>query len=157
MLKYIKSIPALSLVTLFAVSIVILLMFYLGGGADVEINGETWNQPTYTNTLLNWTYALMIIAAGITVIVSLVRFVMTFVDSPKKGIQNLLILALFAAVFFVAWGMGSEETLNIIGYDGTDNSGVMARFSDMCLYATYILVGGTILAWLGSALYSKLK
>ncbi len=157
MFKFIKSIPAVSLVVLFAISVVVLLMFYLGGGADVEINGETWNQPTYTNMLLNWTYILFVIAAGITVIVSLVRFIMTFVESPMKGVKNLIIFALFAAVFFISWSLGTEEKLDIIGYDGTDNEGVMARFTDMCLWSVYILVAGTILSWICSSLYAKLK
>ncbi len=157
MSKLFNKIPTYLLLILFAVSVVIMLMFYLGGGSMVDINGEEWNQPTYTNLLLNWTYTLCFATIAITLLVSVVKFVMNFIESPKKGVKSLLVICLFAAVFVVSWAMGSEETLDIIGYDGTDNSGVMARFTDMCLYATYILVAGTILSGLGSALYSKLK
>lgn len=157
MRKLFKLIPTYLLWILFLISIVIILMVYLGGGTQVDINGETWSQPTYTDTLLNWAYTLCFATIGITLIISLAKFIMDFIANPAKGIKSLVVLVLFVAVFFISWNLGSEKPIEITGYDGTDNAGVMARFSDMCLYVTYTLVVGTLLAWIGSSLYSKIK
>lgn len=155
--KFLNLLPKLSLWLLAAISVVITIVFFVGGGNEVEINGETWNAPTYTDLFINWAYVLGAIAIVLTLGFAIVSFVKTFINEPKKAIKTLVILVVFAAIFFISWSLGSEEKLDIIGYEGTDNQGVMARFSDMCIYTAYILFAGTILSMLITFIVSKLK
>lgn len=155
--KIMKNLPKITLYALLIVSVIISVMFWVGGSSDVVINGETWNEPTYTGLYLNWAYVLAAIALCLTIIIAIVRFMLNFVANPKKGLSTLLVLLVFAGVFVIAWAMGSDARLDIIGYDGTDNEGVMARYSDMCLYAAYILAGGTIVSLIVTAIYAKFK
>ena len=155
--KLYNLLPKLSLWLLAAISVVITVVFFVGGGNEVEINGETWNAPTYTDLFIKWAYILGVIAIVLTLGFAIVSFIKTFINEPKKAVKSLVILVVFAAIFFISWSLGSEEKLDIIGYEGTDNQGVMAKFSDMCIFTAYILFAGTILSMLVTFIISKIK
>jgi len=157
MSKFLNKLPKLSLWVLFAVSIVISLLFWVGGSEQVEINGNPWDQPFFTDALLDWAYILFGLAILITLVVTVKQFIEMFKISAKKGLTALAVILAFAAVFVISWSLGSSETINIIGYDGTDNTGLWAQFADMCVYSMYILAIGTILTIIGTAVYSKIK
>jgi hypothetical protein len=53
--------------------------------------------------------------------------------------------------------MGSDAKVDIIGYEGTENVGFMARLTDAIMYLTYILTGATIVTLVFGAVYSKIK
>lgn len=155
--KFLNLLPKFSLWLLAAISVVITIVFYVGGGNEVEINGETWNAPTYTDLFLNWSFVLGAIAIILTLGFAIVSFVKTLMNEPKKAVKSLVILVAFAAIFFISWSLGSEDKIDIIGYEGTDNQGIMAKFSDMCIYTAYILFAGTIISWFVTFIISKLK
>ena len=157
MSKFLNNLPKISLWVLFAVSIVVSVLFWVGGSEQVEINGNPWDQPYFTDALLDWSYILCGLAILITLAVTLVQFVAAFKENAKKGWTSLAVLAAFVAVFVVSWFLGSSETINIIGYEGTDNSGFWAQFTDMCVYSMYILSIGTVLTIIGTVVYSKIK
>ena len=56
----------------------------------------------------------------------------------------------------LCWALGSPEEMHIVGYEGTDNVGVMARMTDACLYLTYILLSATVLTMICGYCYTKL-
>lgn len=155
--KLMDNLPKITLYALIAVSLVFTVMFWVGGQSEVEINGEYWSEPVYTGLYLNWAYVLCGIALVLTLLIALVKFVINFTSNPKKGVAALLVMIAFVAVFVISWYLGSDARLEIIGYEGTDNEGVMARYSDMCLYSAYILAAGTVLSMIVSSLYAKLK
>lgn len=155
--KLMNKLPQIAMYTLLVLSLVFTAMFWLGGGSDVEINGETWNEPTYSGLYLNWAYILCGIAVALILIISIWKFVTSFIANPKKGVMTLVVLVIFAAVFVISWYLGSDAKLDIIGYEGTDNQGVMARYSDMCLFTAYALAAAAVLSMLVTSLYSKIK
>lgn len=155
--KLMDNLPKITLYALIAVSLVFTVMFWVGGQSEVEINGEYWSEPVYTGLYLNWAYVLCGIALVLTLLIALVKFVINFTSNPKKGVAALLVMIAFVAVFVISWYLGSDARLEIIGYEGTDNEGVMVRYSDMCLYSAYILAAGTVLSMIVSSLYAKLK
>ncbi|MBO8440276.1 MAG: hypothetical protein IAC51_06450 [bacterium] len=157
MRKFVKIFPKILMWVLFGLSLIVVGLFFLGGSHSEIINGEELNAPDYTNTLIVWCYILSAIAISVTIVVTLIRFVMNFKDDPKKGLKSLAIIVSLIVVILISWNLGSPEKVEIIGYEGTANEGVMAQFSDMCLYVMYILCAGTVLAMFGSALYSKLR
>ena len=156
--KFIEKLPKFTLWALFAISLVIAGFFIFGGQTEVEGNGgELLPTPVYTGLFLNWTYALLAIAIIATLVASVFTFVTNFRKNPKKGIGTLAVLVVFASVFVISWFTGSPEKLEIIGYEGTDNVGFWAQYADMCMIATIIFASATILALIGSTLYSKIK
>jgi ABC-type branched-subunit amino acid transport system permease subunit len=93
----------------------------------------------------------------VTIVAAVSSFITSFRRDTKKAIGTLVVLGVFALVFVISWFMGSPEKLEIIGYEGTDNVGFWAQYSDMCMCATIIFASATLLALVGTTLYSKIK
>jgi hypothetical protein len=53
--------------------------------------------------------------------------------------------------------LGSPEKIDILGYEGTDNVGNMARMSDAIMYLVYILTISTVAALVWGVIYTKIK
>ncbi len=151
-------ITKITLWALLAITIVVGGLFFFGGdGVPYEVGGDAMWNPLFTDTLIYWMYVLIALALCITIGLSLMQFVQSFIANPKKGAKSLSILIAFAAVFVISWFMGSADEIEIIGYEGTNNVGFWAQFTDMCIYSIYILAAGTVLALVGTIAYSKIK
>lgn len=158
MSKFIEKIPGISALVLGLISVVLVLLIYVGGNADsLMVGEEALTVPKFTDPLLYWSYFLLILALGLTVILTLVAFVKQLIDSPASAMKTLLPLLAFVLVFVVSWFLGSGEKISIIGYEGTENEGFWAQFSDMLIYASYALFIGLALTIVGASLYRKFK
>ena len=156
--KFIENLPKYTLWVLFAISLVVSGIFIFGGSMEIEGNaGEMLSTFVHTDLFLNWTYILFALSVVITLFAAISSFITTFRKNLKKGIGTIVVLVVFAFLFGVSWFLGSPEELTIVGYEGTDNVGFWAQYSDMCLWATIIFSVATILALVGSTLYSKIK
>lgn len=158
MSKLIDKIPGISALVLVAVSVILVTLIYVGGnGAPIDFAGESLTVPKFTDALLYWTYALTILAVCITILGALSNYVKEFISAPKSALKSLIPLVLFALVFIVAWNLGTGERMSIIGYEGTENEGFWAQFSDMMIYVIYALFIGIGLTIVGSRIYVKFK
>lgn len=159
MSKLTEKIPGIAALVLVVVSILLVLLVYVGGNADSILNGagEELTVPKFTDALLYWTYALVIATLFITLFMAGLGFIKSMVSNPASALKSLIPIALFVLIFVVAWSLGSGEKLNIIGYEGTENVGNWARFSDMMVYSIYALLIAVILTIVGSSIYTKLK
>lgn len=150
-----------ALYAMFAIILIVLALFYLGGDAtgDALIPGvdpEMW-QPAQTEALLYLTYVLLGVAIAATVIGALFQFGAALKDNPANAIKSLLGLVLLVVVLVVAWTMGSSTPLEIPGYSGTDNVPFWLKLTDMFLYSIYILLFVTIVAIIVSGIKKKLS
>ena len=137
-----KLIPKITLWILLALGILVSVMFYVGGSeGSLEVAGDFLDIPKYTNMMLVWNYILL----GIVCLVN-----------TKKSLRQLCVVVAFVVLVIVCWSLGSAEEVHIIGYEGTDNVGAMARLSDACLYMSYILLCGTLCAMIFGYCYTKL-
>ena len=156
--KIVEKLPKFTLWALFAISLVVSCVFLFGGETEIEGNaGELLSTYVHTNLFLNWTYALFAIAVLVTLVATIASFITSFRKDTKKALGTLAVLVVFALVFVISWFIGSPEKLEIIGYEGTDNVGFWAQYSDMCMWATIIFSAATILSLVGSVLYTKIK
>ena len=156
--KIVEKLPKFTLWALFAISLVVSAIFLFGGEMEIEGNaGELLSTYVHTNLFLNWIYILFAIAVVVTVFAAIGSFITSFRRNTKKAIGTLVVLVVSALVFVISWFIGSPEKLEIIGYEGTDNVGFWAQYSDMCLWATIIFSAATILSLVGSVLYTKIK
>ncbi|NLX41728.1 MAG: hypothetical protein GXY75_07555 [Bacteroidales bacterium] len=136
-MKYSKYIQYL----LFAVSIVLLAVFYL------THTGSTTDKILDVN--LFWAYALIGIGAVLALIFPLAKAFKT-----KKGIITILIL--IAGVVVVIGGCyllapGTPIELN------QEVSAATFKFTDTALYVTYVFVAASIIALLWSAIRNSFK
>ena len=147
-----------ALYAMFAIILIVLGLFYLGGdaqGADViaGVDPEMW-QPANTNALLMLIYGLFGLAVAATVVAAVFQFGAALKDSPANAIKSLVLLVV---VLVIAWAAGDGTPMNIPGYDGTDNVPFWLKLTDMFLYSIYILLFVTIVAIIASGIKKKIS
>ena len=158
MSKLIGNISKFTILVLGIISVILVALIYFGGNAESLIVGEdSLTVPKFTDTLIYWCYILIALTICITLGFSLFGFIKKLIESPKDGVKSLAVIAIFVILFVVAWMIGSPEKISIIGYEGTDNFGFWAQFTDMIIYATYALFIAIIGTIAGAGIYTKLK
>ena len=152
------NISKFTILVLGIISVILVALIYFGGNAESLIVGEdSLTVPKFTDTLIYWCYILIALTICITLGFSLYGFIKKLIESPKDGVKSLAVIAIFVILFVVAWMIGSPEKISIIGYEGTDNFGFWAQFTDMIIYATYALFIAIIGTIAGAGIYTKLK
>ena len=112
-----------------------------------ELSGYEYLVWFRTDIALIWAYLLILV----TLIASIVFPFIAILSNPKGLIRLGAVLAGAAVLVVIAYVLSKDTAIEIIGYDGTDNSdpGVL-KMIDTVLFVTYMLFG---LA-LGSILYA---
>jgi hypothetical protein len=112
-----------------------------------ELSGYEYLVWFRTDIALIWAYLLILV----TLIASIVFPFIAILSNPKGLIRLAAVLAGAAVLVVIAYVLSKDTAIEIIGYDGTDNSdpGVL-KMIDTVLFVTYMLFG---LA-LGSILYA---
>ena len=140
------------------VGIIATALFFLGGSeGSLEVAGDFLDIPKFTNVLLYWIYALVVLVILATFGFVLAKLVETFKVDPKRGLTSVLVVLGAVALCALCWFLGSPEKVEILGYEGADNVGNMARMSDAIMYLVYILTASTVVALLWGVIYTKVK
>ena len=140
------------------VGIVATAMFFLGGSeGSLEVAGDFLDIPKFSDVFLYWIYALVVLVILTTFGFVLAKLVETFKVDPKAGIRSILVVLVAVGLCALCWFLGSPEKMEIIGYEGTDNVGNMARLSDAMMYLVYILTASTVVALVWGVIYTKVK
>jgi len=155
-MKNYKLIPKITLWVLMALGVIFSIMFYAGGSeGTLEVAGDFLNIPRFSNLFLVWNYILVGLVCCITLGVVIWEFVKTYQVDKKKALSSLAVVVGFVCLILLCWFIGSPAEVKIIGYEGEDNVGTMARLSDACLYLTYILTCATICALIWGVIHTK--
>lgn len=157
-MKNYKLFPKVTLWVLMVVGIIATALFFLGGSeGSLEVAGDFLDIPKFTNALLFWIYALVVLVILVTFGFVLAKLVETFKVDPKAGVRSVLVVLAAVGLCALCWFLGSPEKIEILGYEGTDNVGNMARMSDAIMYLVYILTASTIAALVWGVIYTKVK
>jgi hypothetical protein len=157
-MKNYKLFPKVTLWVLMVVGIVATALFFLGGSeGSLEVAGDFLDIPKFTNVLLYWIYALVVLVILATFGFVLAKLIETFKVDPKAGIRSVVVVLAAVALCALCWFLGSPEKVEILGYEGTDNVGNMARMSDAIMYLVYILTASTVAALVWGVIYTKVK
>ena len=134
---------------LMAASIVSAIVFY-GIGFDE-------NNPANADQLLGVAYAFVALGLGVSVFLSLLNFVKTLTQEPKKALKTLVGPLIIVAIVAVSYAISDGTPLKILGYDGTDNVPSMLKFADTALFSMYALSVIAILMVIGSSVNKLFK
>ena len=157
-MKNYKLIPKVTLWVLMAVGIIASVMFFVGGSeGSLEVAGDFLDIPKFTDILLYWNYVLVGVVILVTFGFVIAKLVETFKVDPKRGITSVLVVIAAVALCALCWVLGSPEKVEILGYEGTDNVGNMARMSDAIMYLVYILTASTVAALVWGVIYTRVK
>ena len=157
-MKNYKLFPKVTLWVLMLVGIVATAMFFLGGSeGSLEVAGDFLDIPKFSDVFLYWIYALVGLVILVTFGFVLAKLVETFKVDPKAGVRSILVVLAAVGLCALCWFLGSPEKIEILGYEGTDNVGNMARMSDAIMYLVYILTASTVAALVWGVIYTKVK
>ena len=157
-MKNYKLFPKVTLWVLMIVGIIATAMFFFGGSeGSLEVAGDFLDIPKFTNVLLYWIYALVVLVILVTFGFVIAKLVETFKVDPKRGLTSVLVVLAAVALCALCWFLGSPEKIEILGYEGTDNVGNMARMSDAIMYLVYILTASTVAALVWGVIYTRVK
>ena len=157
-MKDYKLFPKITLWVLMIVGIIASVMFFAGGSeGSLEVAGDFLNSPKFTDILLYWIYVLVGLVILVTFGFVLAKLVETFKVDPKSGITSVVVVLAAVGLCALCWFLGSPEKVDILGYEGTDNVGNMARMSDAIMYLVYILTASTVVALVWGVIYTKVK
>ena len=157
-MKNYKLFPKVTLWVLMLVGIVATALFFLGGSeGSLEVAGDFLDIPKFTNVLLYWIYALVVLVILATFGFVIAKLVETFKVDPKRGLTSVVVVLAAVGLCALCWFLGSPEKVEILGYEGTDNVGNMARLSDAMMYLVYILTASTVAALVWGVIYTKVK
>ncbi|MBP6610029.1 MAG: hypothetical protein KA206_02965 [Paludibacter sp.] len=158
MSKIVEKTSGFSVLILGIVSVILVALMYVGGNSEALMVGEdALTVPKFTDPLLYWSYFLLVLTVGITLFLTVFAFIKQLKESPASAMKTLIPLVGFVLIFVVSWFLGSADKISIIGYEGTENEGFWAKFSDMLIFASYALFVGLGLTIVGASLYRKYK
>ena len=157
-MKNYKLFPKVTLWVLMLVGIVATALFFLGGSeGSLEVAGDFLDIPKFTNALLFWIYALVVLVILVTFGFVIAKLVETFKVDSKRALTSIGVVLGAVVLCIICWFLGSPEKVEILGYEGTDNVGNMARMSDAIMYLVYILTASTVAALVWGVIYTKVK
>ena len=157
-MKNYKLIPKVTLWVLMLVGIVASVMFFVGGSeGSLEVAGDFLDIPKFTDILLYWNYVLVAVVILVTFGFVIAKLIETFKVDAKRGLVSVAVVLGAVALCALCWFLGSPEKIEILGYEGTDNVGNMARMSDAIMYLVYILTASTVAALVWGVVYTKVK
>ena len=157
-MKNYKLFPKVTLWVLMLVGIVASVMFFAGGSeGSLEVAGDFLDIPKFSDVLLYWIYALVVLVILATFGFVIAKLVETFKVDPKRGLTSVVVVLAAVGLCALCWFLGSPEKVEILGYEGTDNVGNMARLSDAMMYLVYILTASTVAALVWGVIYTKVK
>lgn len=99
-----------ALYAMFAIILIVIGLFFLGGDASGDalipgVDPEMW-QPAQTDALLYLMYVLFGLAIAATVIAAVFQFGAALKDNPANAIKSLLGLVLFSCCSYCSLGNG---------------------------------------------------
>ena len=157
-MKNYKLFPKVTLWVLMLVGIVATALFFVGGSeGSLEVAGDFLDIPKFSDVLLYWIYALVVLVILATFGFVIAKLVETFKVDPKRGLTSVVVVLAAVGLCALCWFLGSPEKVEILGYEGTDNVGNMARLSDAMMYLVYILTASTVAALVWGVIYTKVK
>ena len=157
-MKNYKLFPKVTLWVLMVVGIIATAMFFLGGSeGSLEVAGDFLDIPKFSDVLLYWIYVLVVLVILATFGFVIAKLVETFKVDPKRGLTSVVVVLAAVGLCALCWFLGSPEKVEILGYEGTDNVGNMARLSDAMMYLVYILTASTVAALVWGVIYTKVK
>ena len=147
-----NKLSSIVLYILFAATVVVSLLFYLGGYVDP--NAE-YVEPVYTNSLMLLMYAFVAIAAVIVLVTQAIQFVKKAISAPKTALKSILGIALLAVILIVTYFVSDGKQVEVLGVEPISETWI--RLVDMQLYSAYVLVGIALVLMAVGGVFKKIK
>ena len=134
-----KTIAHWLFIVLMVVSAAILATFYLVGfDNSTMIAGSSYTNPEYTDLLMYWMYALLVVSIVCVLLSTIRQFISMCISDPKSAVKGVIYLVLLVALFFGAYALSDDAPVMNNGKAFTDST--ILKFTDVCIYVQYVLL-----------------
>ncbi len=140
-----NKIASVLLYILAGISVIFVLLFYFGPYASGTEN-TPMEEPKITQSILIWTYCLVGLATGLTIIFQIVNII----KNPSNAKKTLTSILLIGVLVFIAYILASDEVMDITGYKGGDNVPGTLKTVGTGLITLYLLIGLAVVSALVS-------
>ncbi len=110
-----------------------------------------------TNGILIWIYVLFGLTSFTVICFTFKQIAAILSRKPQSAIKRILPIVGFGLTLFLAYILGSSDSLNMLQYDGNENTHFWLKLTDMWLYSIYFLLGLTVFSILFGIIWSYLK
>lgn len=131
-----NKIPQIALIAMLAISVIVALLFFLGG--DVNPDAE-YVEPNNTGALLTWAYILIGLVCTVTVFAALMGFITKISSDAKSAMISLGGIVVLALLLCITYFSADTTPLPLV--EGTEQSTFDLRISGMCIASAFILAG----------------
>ncbi len=129
---------------LMAASAVILgLFFFVGYDNYTTLNGSSIVDPQFTDHLIYWMYALVVIGIVLVIFFVIVKFFATLKTNPGQALKGCIGIALICALFGGAYAFASDAPLKMADGSAFDNKSDLI-LTDVCIYVQYVLLAASV-------------
>ena len=130
------------------ISVALILLGYVEGSTDATADGS-WNEIA-----IMFTYVVF----GISILGILAAELLAAAMSDIKGvIKGLVVLVGAVALVGICWAMADTTPLNMVGYEGTQNTETWLAISDTGIFLAYIFFAVAVLAIIVTEIYNSIK
>ncbi|MBO4804697.1 MAG: hypothetical protein IK005_09335 [Paludibacteraceae bacterium] len=129
-------IPQIALIAMLAISVIVALLFFLGG--DVDPNAE-YLEPNNTGMLLGWAYFLVGAVCVVTLVAAGIGFITKISSDAKAATTSLVSIVALALLLCITYFAADTHPLPLV--EGTEQSEFDLRISGMCIVSAFILAG----------------
>ena len=131
-----NKLSTITLYALFAIVVVVSLLFFLGGNID---DSAEYIEPTFTQTFMFLMYGFVAIAACLVIVTQVWQFVTKVKRDPKKALKSVSGIAILAVLLVVTYAMSIGSAVQVIGLEDLDISTTWLKLVDMQLVSIYVL------------------
>ena len=107
-----KNLSRIVLYVLCAITIVVTLLFFMGG--DVDPNAD-YVEPIYTNAMINLMYACFFLTALFAVVSAIWQFVIKLQSNRGSAIKTVVSISLTVLVLVVSYFISTGESITLLG------------------------------------------
>ncbi|MCR5453904.1 MAG: hypothetical protein K6F33_02835 [Bacteroidales bacterium] len=151
-----RKILSILTIVLFVITAIIMVMFYM---QVVPLSGVTEQmEHGVTDMAMGWAYVLFGLCALLAVAFPIWEFVKQLIDNPKSVIKTVIIFAVIAVVFFIAYAIadGSIDSILPLADNNVPSEGEL-KWSGAGLNALYIILGLSVVAVIYAEVAKKLN
>ncbi len=148
-----NKLSSIVLYVLCAITIVITLLFFLGG--DVDPNAD-YVEPVYTNAMISLMYACFFLTAILAAVSAIWQFVIKLGSNKGSAIKTVVSFGLVIILLVVSYFISSGEQFTLLG-SGEVVTEDTVRMVDMMIYTIYAQSFIAILLMIFGPLAKKIK
>ena len=141
-----KNISKIALVVGLLVSLVVLILYFVGGeNTALTSTGAETTAPKNLDLMLYWIYITVAIGVILLIIFAIKTVITMFQTDPKEAIKSIVTVAAFFVLLIVCYVISPEKEFSrVVNGEVETYSQTTMKMIDMWLYSIYFLLAATV-------------